>query len=118
MWFSLEWPRWYNKKYFVENKERGISYCFSQKVVDDFTSKNNLDLICRAHQVIEEGYLFFANMKLITIFSAPNYMNIFDNNGGILFINENLGCSLHILKPMINGNNNINKKKITNRFFS
>ena len=106
------------KKDFVENKERGISYCFSKKVVDDFTSKNNLDLICRAHQVIEEGYQFFANMKLITIFSAPNYMNIFDNNGGILFINENLGCSLHILKPMINGNNNINKKKITNRFFS
>ena len=105
-------------KDFVENKERGISYCFSEKVVDDFTSKNNLDLICRAHQVIEEGYQFFANMKLITIFSAPNYMNIFDNNGGILFINENFGCSLHILKPMINGNNNINKKKITNRFFS
>ena len=105
-------------KDFIENTERGISFCFSEKAVNVFTSKNNLDLICRAHQVVEEGYQFFANMKLITIFSAPNYMNMFDNNGGILYVNENLVCSLHILKPLINDNKNLYKKKITNRFFS
>ena len=85
-------------KDFVENKERGISVCFSEEVVEKFTKLNNLDLICRAHQVVEEGFQFFDNMKLITIFTAPNYMNIFDNNGGILFVNEDLVCSLHILK--------------------
>ena len=105
-------------KDFIENTERGISFCFSEKAVNVFTSKNNLDLICRAHQVVEEGYQFFVNMKLITIFSAPNYMNMFDNNGGILYVNENLVCSLHILKPLINDNKNLCKKKITNRFFS
>ena len=101
---------------FIENKERGISVCFSEKAVNDFTIKNNLDLICRGHQVVEEGYQFFANMKLITIFSAPNYMNIFDNKGGILYINENMICSLHILKSIFDGDKN--KKKITNRFIS
>ena len=55
-------------------------------------------------------------MKLITIFSAPNYMNIFDNNGGVLFINEDLLCSLLILKPSYIGENH--RKKIINRFFS
>ena len=105
-------------KDFIENQERGISYCFSSKAVDNFLAKNNLDLICRAHQVIEEGYQFFSNMKLITIFSAPNYMNIFDNNGGILHVNDDLVCSLHILKPLIDDNKNISKKKIINRFFS
>ena len=101
-------------KDFVENKERGISVCFSEEVVEKFTKLNNLDLICRAHQVVEEGYQFFANMKLITIFTAPNYMNIFDNNGGILFVNEDLLCSLHILKPNYQDENH--KKKIINRF--
>ena len=101
-------------KDFVENKERGISVCFSKEVVEQFTKLNNLDLICRAHQVVEEGYQFFADMKLITIFTAPNYMNIFDNNGGILFVNEDFLCSLHILKPNYQDENH--KKKIINRF--
>ena len=94
---------------FKTNKERGISVCFSKKLVEDFTQKNDLDLICRAHQVVEEGFQFFANMKLITIFTAPNYMGEFDNNGGILEVNEDLHCSLHILKANIN---NINTKKL------
>ena len=97
-------------KDFTQNTERGISVCFSQKVVDEFTLNNNLDLICRAHQVVEEGYQFFANMKMITLFSAPNYMNIFDNNGGVLHVNEDLICSLHILKSSYSREKN--KRKI------
>ena len=38
------------KKDWVVN-ERGVSYLFSKNVVDKFLSKNNLDLIVRAHQV-------------------------------------------------------------------
>ena len=93
---------------FKTNKERGISVCFSKNVVENFTKKHDLDLICRAHQVVEEGFQFFANMKLITVFTAPNYMGEFDNNGGILEVNEDLHCSLHILKANIN---NVNTKK-------
>jgi serine/threonine-protein phosphatase PP1 catalytic subunit len=32
-----------------------------------------MDLICRAHQVVEDGYEFFAKRQLVTLFSAPNY---------------------------------------------
>ena len=32
-----------------------------------------MDLVCRAHQVVEDGYEFFAKRQLITLFSAPNY---------------------------------------------
>ena len=79
--------------------ERGLSYTFSKDVVEKFVKENDLDLICRAHQVVEEGFEFFANMKFVTIFSAPNYMGEFDNNGGILEIDEDLLCRFHIISP-------------------
>ena len=85
---------------FGEN-ERNVSVTFSKKVVEEFTEKNGLDLICRAHQVVEEGFQFFAGMKLITVFTAPNYMGEFDNNGGILEVGEDLLCKIHVLKPNI-----------------
>jgi serine/threonine-protein phosphatase PP1 catalytic subunit len=53
--------------------ERGVSYTFGTDVVESFLKKFNLDLICRAHQVVEEGYEFFHKRQLVTIFSAPNY---------------------------------------------
>ena len=61
--------------------------------------KFKLELICRAHQVVEDGYEFFAKRKLVTIFSAPNYMGDFDNSGGIMIVDEELMCSFKILKP-------------------
>jgi serine/threonine-protein phosphatase PP1 catalytic subunit len=59
-----------------------------------------LGLICRAHQVVEDGYEFMANRGLVTIFSAPNYCGEFDNNAGILNVDETLCCSFDILKPV------------------
>ena len=85
---------------FGEN-ERNVSVTFSKNVVEEFTKNNGLDLIYRAHQVVEEGFQFFAGMKLITIFTAPNYMGEFDNNGGILEVGEDLLCKIHVLKPNI-----------------
>ncbi|KAG6597368.1 Serine/threonine-protein phosphatase PP1, partial [Cucurbita argyrosperma subsp. sororia] len=59
--------------------ERGVSYTFGVDRVTEFLRKHDLDLICRAHQVVEDGYEFFANRKLVTLFSAPNYCGEFDN---------------------------------------
>ena len=57
------------------------------------------DLICRAHQVVEDGYEFFAKRQLVTLFSAPNYCGEFDNAGGMMSVDETLMCSFQILKP-------------------
>ena len=96
---------------FGRNNERGISVCFSKSAVEKFNKKNDIDLICRAHQVVEEGFQFFADMKLITIFTAPNYMGEFDNKGGILKVNEDMICSLIILKPNFNKKDKFYKRK-------
>lgn len=50
----------------------------------------DIDLICRGHQVVEDGYEFFNNRKVVTVFSAPNYCNEFDNSAGIMSIEEDL----------------------------
>lgn len=50
--------------------DRGVSFTFGSDVVSDFLKKQDLDLICRAHQVVEDGYEFFAKRKLVTLFSA------------------------------------------------
>ncbi|KAJ3678610.1 hypothetical protein LUZ60_002413 [Juncus effusus] len=78
---------------------RGVSYTFGPDVVTDFLKKQDLDLICRAHQVVEDGYEFFANRQLVTIFSAPNYCGEFDNAGALMSIDETLMCSFQVLKP-------------------
>lgn len=48
---------------------------------------------------MEDGYEFFANRQLVTIFSAPNYCGEFDNAGAMMSVDETLVCSFQILKP-------------------
>ena len=78
--------------------DRGVSVVFNEKILEQFLLKNDLDLICRAHQVVEEGYEFFGDKQLVTIFSAPNYCGEFDNAGAMMIIDENLMCSFKIIK--------------------
>lgn len=53
----------------------------------------------RAHQVVEDGYEFFAGRELVTVFSAPNYCGEFDNAGAMMTVDDTLMCSFQILKP-------------------
>jgi len=79
--------------------DRGVSYTFGADVVTKFLNTHDLDLICRAHQVVEDGYEFFARRQLVTLFSAPNYCGEFDNAGAMMSVDDTLMCSFQILKP-------------------
>ncbi len=79
--------------------DRGVSFTFGEDVVAHFLRRHDLDLICRAHQVVEDGYEFFARRQLVTIFSAPNYCGEFDNAGAMMSVDDTLMCSFQILKP-------------------
>merc|ERR1712086_1187945 len=83
-----------------EESDRGVSYIFGPDVVSKFLSDQDMDLVVRAHQVVEDGYEFFANRQLITIFSAPNYCGEFDNAGAMMTIDDTLMCSFKVLKPV------------------
>ena len=80
--------------------ERGISYIYSLTVIKKFLEQNNLDLICRAHQVVEDGYEFFGNRSLVTVFSAPDYCEEYNNCAAIMVVDSNLKCSFKVLKPL------------------
>ena len=86
-----------NNQGWAEN-DRGVSYTFNEAVLKKFLEKNDLDLLCRAHQVVEDGYEFFGDRQLVTVFSAPNYCGEFDNNGAIMDVDENLMCSFKVIK--------------------
>jgi serine/threonine-protein phosphatase PP1 catalytic subunit len=78
--------------------DRGVSYVFGADVVQEALQKFEIDLICRAHQVTEEGYKFNFKRHLVTIFSAPNYCGEFNNSAAIMVVDPNLMCSFHIIR--------------------
>ncbi|OTB04487.1 hypothetical protein M426DRAFT_58578 [Hypoxylon sp. CI-4A] len=83
-----------------EANERGVSYCFGKKVITDFLATHDFDLVCRAHMVVEDGYEFFNDRVLVTVFSAPNYCGEFDNWGAVMSVSSELLCSFELLKPL------------------
>ncbi|MBY9020102.1 MAG: metallophosphoesterase [Candidatus Lokiarchaeota archaeon] len=46
---------------------------FGEDVFIDFMRENNLDILIRAHERFPEGYKWFFNKQLLSIFSAGNY---------------------------------------------
>ncbi|TKR87770.1 hypothetical protein L596_012120 [Steinernema carpocapsae] len=80
---------------------RGASYGFGADVLGHLLKQLNIDFVVRAHQVVQDGYEFFANRKLVTIFSAPHYCGQFDNAAAMMSVNDSLVCSFDILRPTL-----------------
>nr|BAN38111.1 serine/threonine protein phosphatase PP1-2, putative [Entamoeba histolytica] len=82
-----------------EENMRGVSYTFGPDVALEFLKRNGIELLCRAHPVVEEGFKFCFNKKVLTLFSAPNYCNSFNNCGAMMRVDENLYCTFITLNP-------------------
>jgi len=77
---------------------RGVSYTFGVNQLYSFMKKIDVELVIRGHEVVEDGYEFFGNRKLVTVFSAPKYCGDFDNCGSVLKISDKFCCSFQIFE--------------------
>lgn len=96
-----------NAEHFSHNTVRGCSYFYSYAACCDFLQNNNLLSIIRAHEAQDAGYRMYRKSQttgfpsLITIFSAPNYLDVYNNKAAVLKYENNVmnirqfNCSPH-----------------------
>jgi protein phosphatase len=76
------------------NEERDITKSgfilkYGKDRLNKFLQDNKLSLIITAHQWVNEGIKSYNNDKLLTVFSATNYMDKFNNIGGMVNVTKN-----------------------------
>lgn len=71
---------------------RGAGYLFGAKVAREFNHVNGIDLIARAHQLVQEGYKYSFQPQnyLVTVWSAPNYTYTCGNLASLMKVSEDL----------------------------
>ena len=85
---------------------RGAGFLFGHRVTSEFNRINGLELICRAHQLVQEGYKYmFPDKNLVTVWSAPNYCYRCGNVAAILVFNEQLEREFRIFREVPESDN-------------
>ncbi|KAK3326072.1 serine/threonine-protein phosphatase PP1 isozyme 4-like protein [Apodospora peruviana] len=80
----------------IPNDDRGISFAFGPDVVSHFLEKQDMDLIVRGHEVVENGWEVSDDQKLVTVWGAPDFKGAYNNSAAILDISETLACSFQV----------------------
>ncbi|KAG6856514.1 hypothetical protein H0H87_003602 [Tephrocybe sp. NHM501043] len=82
---------------YVHNSTRGCSWSFTYEAACQFLERNGLLGIIRGHEAQDAGYTMYRKTpskkfpSVITIFSAPNYLDLHHNRGAVLkYANKNI----------------------------
>lgn len=67
---------------------RGAGFTFGSDITEAFNKRNGLKLICRAHQLVNDGYNWNHDKECVTIFSAPNYCYRCGNLASLMEMDE------------------------------
>ncbi len=79
--FQIMWndPKMKVKGFTDSFRGPGIKF-FGEDVFDSFLKENNLELLIRAHECFPEGFRWFFQKRLLSIFSSTNYRGSFSPN--------------------------------------
>ncbi|CAF2722024.1 unnamed protein product [Rotaria sp. Silwood2] len=92
---------------YLPNATRGCSYFYTYAAVNEFLIRNQILSVIRAHEAQDIGYRMYKKSpdtgfpSLITIFSAPNYCDVYQNKAAIMKYENNIvnirqfNCSPH-----------------------
>jgi hypothetical protein len=72
---------------------------FGADIVEDFLRRNNLKLLVSTHQCNEHGYVTFANIRRVTVFSSNNYCHLSDNKWGVVTIKADKEVTFFSIDP-------------------
>jgi serine/threonine-protein phosphatase PP1-1 len=97
---------------------RGAGWLFGKKVAAEFNHVNDLQLVARAHQLVQEGFKFhFSNKEVVTVWSAPNYCYRCGNVGSIMQIDDQLQTSFTIFSAVAEENRTMPAKIQRSEYF-
>jgi len=83
-----------------ELSPRGGGWLFGSRPTKEFVDLNGLELVARAHQLVQEGYKYMFNEQLVTVWSAPNYCYRCGNVASILALDSNLKRDFKIFEAV------------------
>ncbi len=86
----------YDLKGFSESFRGPGVKSFGEDVFNDFMKEYNLKYLIRAHEVFPEGYRWFFNERLLSIFSSVNYLGKFSPNPASYAVIKN-----NLVKPKL-----------------
>lgn len=74
---------------------------FGLMPLENFIKKFNLKMVCRGHEVANEGteFPFFPNQTFFTIFSAPKFKLYHNNKAAVAHFDENLDFTVTVFEP-------------------
>ena len=87
------------KVHYAHSNLRNRGYEFNEKALTEFLHVNNLSLMIRGHQFVN-GYDIQLNGKLITVFSASDYIQGEHNSSCALYIGPNFKPIVRKLNPI------------------
>ena len=89
-----------------DKNKNGFIVKYGKERLNKFLTDNKINLLITAHQFVKEGFTTYNNDRILTVFSATNYMDKYKNIGGMITIaKKRANQRMNIIPKLINLNN-------------